>query len=165
VKPVFSLIVFVFSLSECGHALAQFKQPPPDRLPPVCSHQNRSSIMPPDRVSDADCPGKGSVTEVRLTCSSSDALVRCFARIYQLDKFERWTVLDPGKQVYDWAFIVDNQEYYLSPSSDDAISFNCGYLSKTYVRVTAAFVTDVIAYECPLSISEPVDEPGMEKMY
>jgi hypothetical protein len=150
----------------CGHAQAQFSQPPPDRPPPVCpvvSGQGGGLLSQNAKSGGTHCASLGNFRTF-LHCKppmwGPGSIVDCVAATEWFNGLQ-WVVVNPSTIVYDWAFIIDGQEYYLtSGGSDvwgmiawnsdryDAVYFDCGRSGEGYVRVTAAGKTDQVPFYC-----------------
>jgi hypothetical protein len=141
------------ALSACffaGNACAQFTNPP-TTPPPVCDREKDFPLNDP--VGSACRAGliltaPVSNTNVFLDCTPHNGTLACNAYAEWFDG-SQWQVFEPSLLFYSWDFIVDNQEYSLTPGHDASMWFDCGYTRHGYVRVTAEGSTAMIGFSCP----------------
>jgi hypothetical protein len=153
----FLIVLTLFFSILCGDAHAQFTHPPPDRPPPVCPVLSGSIEA---NSGGAHC-AENNLFATTLSCYLSGGQVHCAADV-KLLVGGVWISLPPipNRLIYDWAFIVDGQQYYLNPSYENSISFACGYYPYATVRVTAAGKTAFFKVACPgIWDDHPVEPP------
>jgi hypothetical protein len=137
----FTLCAFLF----CGHAHAQFSQPPPStQPPPVCSLSKTG-----DGGTASRCKVDPLPWFVTLECLPSNGSVSCVS-YHEAYNGVQW-VRYGSSQLHYWAFIANGQEYYMPPNYSDMFSFICGRDLYGYVRVTVEGVTATVPYQCPRS--------------
>jgi hypothetical protein len=156
------VVTMLFFSTVCGDAYAQFKNPPPDRPPPVCPVLNGISDSAEPNAGGVQC-AEGHPFDTRVSCRTSYGSMECAADVRIL-LGGVWVPLPPApnKLIFDWAFIVDGQEYYLNPTYENSISFACGYSPHVIVRVTAATKTVIQDFKCPgFWYGPPVEPPIM----
>lgn len=149
------IIVSILFVVLCGDAAAQFSQPPPNRTAPICSERKQGT---------KECKLLPAPAVISLSCQFFETGggwnlqgMNCTAVAWN-NSNGAWTMIDPSLLKYDWASIVDGQEYY-SPLIDAAsgVVF-CGLSRQGYVRVSAAGGTAVTEFRCD-GYSGP-DQPG-----
>lgn len=138
-------------------ASAQFSQPPPVGTPaPTCSTP-KSSAMPSWEGSDCrvkNLPSLLGSTLTMLDCADHAGMVVC---VTSTDIYEngQWDTLDPSTLTYYWAYVVDGQEYYLTPSNSDFLYVDCGNSGQVYLRVTAGGSTAQTSFNCGFQSHNP----------
>jgi hypothetical protein len=155
-----SIILTLAFLAFCADAHAQFTSPPPKRPPPLCPVLNGLSYSTAAATGGGVRCAADNLFETALKCHKIGQSARCTADVKLLYNGV-WISLAPvpNKLIYDWAFIVDGQEYYLSPSNSSSILISCGLYPSITVRVTAADKTSLVEAQCDSSLSEPPVEP------
>jgi hypothetical protein len=163
-KFLLKALCSVSLLIVCGHAQAQFSQPPPDRPPPTCTIVNgaKSDDMKPNAAGSPSCASDNFRAFLRCKPPArSSSVVSCVATTEWFNG-QSWVAVSPTTPVYDWGFIIDAQEYYLSSGEDgvpgiiawsmadryDSVYFDCGRNGDGHVRVTAMGKTAQVPYYC-----------------
>ncbi len=136
-KSLFFTAVTLFLLLFCGHAQAQFSQPPTNQPVPVC--RNTKSQGEPI---GSDCKlllVGNPATRTMLRCDPSPVITGLFECVTSTSWFDgiQWRVLDPSTLTHDWAFIVNGNESYPPSNYFDSFNIACGRVLYNYVRVTA----------------------------
>jgi hypothetical protein len=154
----------LFLLISCGHAQAQFSQPPPNRPPPVCTVVNgaKSYVISQKASGGVVCASDDFRTLLQCQLPQrSSVIVSCIATTQWFNGLQ-WVAVNPATLIHDWAFIIDWQEYYLAsgesgvpgviawgmPGRYDRVYFDCGYSGVGYVRVSAAGKTAQVPFYC-----------------
>jgi hypothetical protein len=155
-----SIVLTLAFLTFCSDAHAQFTSPPPKRPPPLCPVLNGLSYSTEAAAGGPVTCAEDNLFETSLWCNNIGRSTRCTADVKLLHN-GAWISLAPAPNnlIYDWAFVVDGQEYYLSPSNSSSILITCGFYPSVTVRVTAAGKTSVLEAQCGSLLAEPPIEP------
>jgi hypothetical protein len=161
--PAIRCFCAILLLMVCDQTRAQFSQPPPDKPPPTCTvvTGQKADVITPNASGGPRCASEDFRTYLHCRMPArSSTTVDCVASAEWFNGWQ-WVAINPSVLVFDWAFIIDGQEYYMtSGGSDvtgvigwnsnryDAVYFDCGRDNEGYVRVTAAGKTDQMAYYC-----------------
>jgi hypothetical protein len=143
---IFATLLLLF----CGHAQAQFSQPPPNRPAPVCDREKSDGATGLPVGSDCKADLLLPNTRTKLTCRPYGDELYCVASTEAFNN-GAWILLAPSTLTHDWAFKVDGQEYYYGPTNQNSVWIDCGDTRRGYVRVTAGWSTAQTSFYCPSS--------------
>jgi hypothetical protein len=144
-KAPLSVLLALLALLFCANAQAQFSQPPPPtKKPPVCGQRQAGGGS---SGGTSLCQTDPLATTTTLQCGSYQGYLSCEAKTLAYNGTE-WVLVDPSFVTHYWAYTVDGQDDYLSPSGSNTITIHCGYSLTGHVRITAGGNTLIAPYEC-----------------